>query len=369
MSVRYIRVRALADLFSPAVRAFGNIAVVGDATSGPANDPTPITNPADATTVFPGALGASIVTTFEQTPGPSLVYGVRTAAGPDWAAALTALSTIDVQFVVLANTPLDNTTNSTAAPGGAIVQLARHVVGVSNTGDDGKERIGVAMLASGATNSPAVVTGDLAHERMVYVAHKSTQDAAAAVAGTIAGYEPHISPLLKPVKITSASFTSAEVETINGSETFSSGPAGQGVLWLTDPVLIPGRGMYLGEAYTGNPGGKKYVDIVRTVDDVSFRLKARLIKTIGELRISRSGLRSLVAQMEAVLDPLVRQEVVEDYAITVPVLTLLDKDPNVLTPSEVQQINNAQNDRVVEVLASLDYAGAIHRLALTLKFV
>ena len=29
MSVRYIRVNAVADLFSPAVRAFGNIAVVG----------------------------------------------------------------------------------------------------------------------------------------------------------------------------------------------------------------------------------------------------------------------------------------------------------------------------------------------------
>ena len=368
MSVRYIRVRALADLFSPAVRAFGNIAVVGEATAGPTNTPTPITNPADAATIFPGALGTSIVTTFEQTPGPSLVYGVRTAAGPDWAAALTAVSTIDAQFVVLGATALNATTGSTTGTGGPVIQLARHVASVSNTGDDGRERMGVAMLENGVTNT-GLVTGDLAHERMVFVAHKSGQDAAAAVAGTIAGYEPHISPLLKPVKITSAPFTTSEIQTINGSETFSSGPAGQGVLWLTDPVLIPGRGTYMGEAYTGNPGGKKYVDIVRTVDDVSFRLKARLIKTIGELRISRSGLRSLVAQMEAVLDPLIRQEVIEDYDLTIPVLTLLDKDPNVLTPSEVQQINNAQNDRVVEVLAALDYAGAIHRLALTLKFV
>ena len=366
MSVRYIRVRALADLFSPAVRAFGNIAVVGEATGGvAANTPTVITNPADAVTLFPGTLGTSIVTTFEQTPGPSLVYGVRTATGPDWDAALTAVSTLDVQFVVLANTPLTSATSGTT---GAITKLAQHVVSVSNTGDDGKERMGVAMLASGAVD-PAIVAGDLAHERMIYVAHKSVQDAAAAVVGTIAGYEPHISPLLKQVKITSAPFTAAEVTSINGSESFSSGPAGSGVLWLTDPVLIPGRGTYLGEAYTGNPGGKKYVDIVRTVDDVSFRLKARLIKTIGELRISRSGLRSLVAQMEAVLDPLIRQEVIEDFDITVPILNLLDKDPNSLTPSEVQQINNAQNDRVVEVLAALDYAGAIHRLALTLKFV
>jgi hypothetical protein len=170
------------------------------------------------------------------------------------------------------------------------------------------------------------------------------------------------------VNITSGSFTPAEIGTINGSETFSSGPAGQGVNWLVDPVLIPGRGMYMGEGYTGNPGGKKFVDIVRTVDDVSFRLKAQLIKTIGSLRISRSGLRALVAQMEAVLEPLVRNEVIEGYDVVVPILVLLDKDPASLTAAELIQINNAQAQRVVEVLIAVDYAGAIHRLAITLKF-
>ena len=40
----------------------------------------------------------------------------------------------------------------------------------------------------------------------------------------------------------------------------------------------------MGEGYTGNPGGKKYIDIVRTIDDVSFRLKAQLIKSIGAIR-------------------------------------------------------------------------------------
>ncbi|HRV94081.1 MAG TPA: hypothetical protein P5526_18120, partial [Anaerolineae bacterium] len=211
-------------------------------------------------------------------------------------------------------------------------------------------------------------SGNLTDERLVYIAHKSDEDAAAAVAGTIAGYEPHISLLLKPVSINSDAFTSAEIETINGSENFASGPAGNGVNWLVDPVLIPGRGVYMGEGYTGNPGGKKYIDIVRTVDNVSFLLKAQLIKTVGNLRISRSGLRALTAQMEAVLEPLVRTEVIEGYDIVIPILTLLDKDPNTLTPAELNQINNAQSQRVVEVLVAVDYAGAIHRLAITLKF-
>jgi hypothetical protein len=192
---------------------------------------------------------------------------------------------------------------------------------------------------------------------------------AAAVAGVIAGYEPHISILLKPVAITSDPFTPAEIATINGDETFAGGPAGNGVNWLVDPALIPGRGVYMGEGYTGDPGGKKYIDIVRTVDDVSFRLKAQLIKAIGTVRISRAGLRALVAQMEAVLQPLVQSEVIEGFELTIPIITLLDKDPNSLTPAERAQIDNAQSQRVIEVLTAVDYAGAIHRLSITLKFV
>ena len=335
-----------------------------------ANTPIAFTDPAEARRRTPGDLGDAIAIAFAQAPGPTLVYGVRTAAGPDWTAAINAVAPLDAQFVVLANTPLDATTGASpaGAPAGAIVQLANHVSTVSNTGGDGKERMGVAMLTKGATNT-SIVTGALANERMVYLAHKSDEDAAAALAGVIAGYEPHISILLKPVNITSDDFTPTEIAAINGTETFTSGPAGNGVNWLVDPALIPGHGIYMGEGYTGNPGGKKYIDIVRTIDDVSFRLKAQLIKTIGTLRISRSGLRALEGQMEAVLQPLVQNEVIEGFTITIPLKTLLDKDPNTLTPAELNQINNAQNQRVVEVLVAVDYAGAIHRLSITLKFV
>jgi hypothetical protein len=331
-----------------------------------ANTPIAFTDPAEARRRAPGDLGEAIALAFAQSPGPTLVYGVRTAAGPDWASAINAVTPLDAQLVVLANTALDATTG--AAPRGAIALLADHVSSVSSTGVDGKERMGVAMLAKGAT-ATGVVTGTLAHERMVYVAHKSDQDAAAALAGTIAGYEPHVSMLLKPVNITSADFTPVEIAALNGTETFTSGPAGKGVNWLVDPVLIPGRGTRLGEGYTGDPGGKRYIDVVRTVDDVSFRLKAQLIKTVGTLRVSRSGLRALEAQMEAVLQPLVQREVIEGFAITTPLKVLLDKDPNTLTEAELNQVNDAQNQRVVEVLASVDYAGAIHRLSITLKFV
>ncbi len=339
--------------------------------------PEIFTNAILAQDVAPGDLANAIEIAFEQTPGPSLIYGIRANSKDDggdidWDSALEAASALDAQIIVLAN-------RSVIADKSTIRRLVKHVTTVSNTGGDGKERIGVAMLGDGITD-PAVI-GDLANERMVYIAHENgteikegesvtvKQDAAAAVAGVIAGYEPHISVLLKPVSIKTKHFKPAQVQKINGSETFSSPPAGKGVNWFTSPSLIPGGGVYMGEAYTGNSGStKKFIDIVRTIDDVSFRLKARLIKSIGALRISRSGLRSLITQMEAILNPLVSNEVIEGYDIAVPILVLLDKDPASLTPAEKSQINNAQAERVVEVLVSVDYAGAIHRLAITLKF-
>jgi hypothetical protein len=351
-------------------RPTGNIAIVGVGASGAVNAGIAITDPNEAKSIFGDGtdLQRAIALAYEQTPGPSLIYGVRlaaTASAADLTAALAVVESLDSQLVVLANTPLN--TGNTAS----VTALRNHVDSVSKLGGEGKERMGVTMLAKGSTDT-SVVTGSLVNERMIYIAHKSDQDAAAAVAGTIAGYPPHVSMLLKRVVITSQPFTSAEIDTINGQEVAfqipPKGPAGKGVNWLVDPDLIPGPGMYLGEGYTGDPAGKKFIDIVRTIDDVSFQLKARLIRAIGSVRISRSGLRALIVQLEAVLDPLVQGEVIESYTITIPVLNLLDKDPATLSDSQLQAIKKAQDERLVQVLIAVDYAGAIHRLEITLKF-
>ncbi|MEV4838674.1 hypothetical protein AB0K05_29515 [Nonomuraea sp. NPDC049486] len=390
MAVRYVNVRSNVDMFSPVVRATGNIAVIGTAPSGTDDQPVAVADPSAAAKLFGPAtvpdptqtqpnrvklnslLTAALTTLFGQSPGPGQVWAVKAAGDAvkplsDPGAALAAVEELDVQFVVIAGTPLDD---ASGADNGAIGKLAQHVTRVSDTGGEGKERMGVAMLAKGVSDATLVTgKGKLVSDRMVYVAHKSDDDAAAAVAGTIAGYPPHISMLLKQVAITSAPFSATEIDAINSSEEFGNPPKGNGINWLVDPVLIPGGGVYLGEGYTGNPGGMKFIDVRRTVDDISFRLKARLIRAIGTLRISRTGLRALVAQMEAVLDPAVRDEVIDGYAIDIPVLALLDADPAALTDAQLQAIQNAQADRVTQILVSIDYAGAIHRIALTLNFV
>lgn len=379
MPVRYITVNPVTQMFKPVERSFGDVAIVGatdgDA-AGPIMTPIPVTNPnsvshasnsagkdlaIDNAAWFKGALGESVRLAFEQTPGPAKVWAVRTNASADDPVedALGEVAKLNVQIVALAATPL-------AAPDGSgeqagkedIELLASHVSTVSTSGGDGKERIGVAML-SNEVSDPTVISSSMSIDRMVMVAHKSTTgDAAAAVAGTIAGYEPHISLLLKPVKLDMPSqFSDSEIDAFNTAR----------LNWLTDPVLMPGKGLYMGEAYTlGNE--MPYIDIVRTIDDISFRLKARLIRTIGNLRISRSGLRSLVSQMTAILEPLKNRGVIEHYDVFIPVLALLDRDPSSLSEAEDQQIQNAQNDRTVDAFIEVDYAGAIHRLNITLLF-
>ena len=126
MTVRYIRVTPLVDLFAPAVRAFGNIAIVGKVTlpaQNPPKDPltvnTPVafSDPTEARRRAPGELGDAIALAFAQSPGPTLVYGVAVdSATPDWQAGLDAVAALNVQIVALANVPMNTAATGTGGP-------------------------------------------------------------------------------------------------------------------------------------------------------------------------------------------------------------------------------------------------------------
>ena len=139
--------------------------------------------------------------------------------------------------------------------------------------------------------------------------------------------------------------------------------------WVTSPVLIPGGSLYLGEGLTANAGNrKKYIDIVRTLDDVAFRVKAGLIEAVGNLRIDRPGLRTVVTLVQTVLSPLVTRGVLEDYGIHIPLLVLLEKEPGVLTAEERKLISRGRSGRDVGMDVSVVYAGVIHQLHVKLTF-
>ena len=315
-------------------------------------------NPVDDIGWFKGALGQSVQTAFAQTPGPTTVWAIATDpadAANTLANGLAEAAKIAVQIVTLANTPL---TGTGAGQGQAELEaLATHCNTVSNTGADGLARIGVAMLGNGVTDT-TLITGTIAQNRMTMIAHHSTEDAAAAVAGVIAGYPPHISLLLKPIAIDMDKvFSDSEIDSFNNAR----------INWVTRTPLIPGAGFYMGEGYTLG-ADQPYIDIPRTIDEISFDLKAALIRSIGVLRVTRAGLRALVAAMTAVLQPLQDDGVIDSYLVFFPLLVLLDKNPSSLSDAELQEIHNAQATRTVDSVVTIQYAGAIHRLNITLKF-
>jgi hypothetical protein len=335
-------------------------AATGGVASGDAIQFVNVNNgkPVDDIGWFKGALGDSIKTAFAQSPGPTTVWAIATDSGDGANTVpngLAQAAKISVQIVVLAHIPL---LGSGAGQGKAEIEaLAAHCNTVSNSGGDGMERIGVAMLGNGGTDT-SFISANIAQNRMTMVAHHSTGDAAAAVAGAIAGYPPHISLLLKPIALDMATvFADSEIDAFNTAR----------VNWVTRTPLIPGAGFYLGEGYTLG-ADQPYIDIVRTIDEISFDLKAALIRSIGALRVTRAGLRALAAEMNAVLQPLQDDAVIDSYLVYFPLLTLLDKDPASLTDVELQEIHNAQATRTVNSVVTIEYAGAIHRLNIALKF-
>lgn len=365
-----------------AKRATGNVAIVGDAGgfgTATANVPLQIGSEAEARQYFAdvdgsgavtdsGRLYASLKTLLQQDPAPSRIYAVSVATvdgALDYAAALSSLDAAPVQFVCLANeTALD-----------PLKALAEHIETVSA---DGNRRIGVAMVNPDLTvpdgknfaEAADEAYGDIKSDtgRIIFTAARvettggvANYDVAAAVMGTVAGYDVNISILMKQirgVKIpVERQFGASEIKQL--AEKFIDP--------IIDPDLIPGEGLFIGSgrAYTTDTT-RLYPDITRTVDDIEARLKAGLIGSIGNARIDRLGMQGLKAKFDGILQPLVSSRVIADYSVDIPLLPILEAEEAARTPGQGATLTDARTSRVVEVILSVTYSGVVHYLDISL---
>ncbi|MFL6139711.1 MAG: hypothetical protein ACJ74O_18210 [Frankiaceae bacterium] len=371
-------------LLPSARRAPGVVAVVGladDAAAEPANAPVEVTDHDSIMASFANGTAANPLTesldlVLAQDPRPSKVYGVRTDAGKDYAAALAGLEAADdVTFVCLA---------SEFAPGGGgnsptkLMALRAHVEQMSAAG---QKRMGVAAIdpaiAKGTTYAADQLAGGAYGKlmsddgRMILVAARgattdpgnpaATADAAAAAMGAIAGYSPSTSVVLKQVRgftmPVTGQYAPAEVNAL----------AGAGVIPLIDPALIPGTGLYFADGGTfSSDATRNYVDIVRVLDDIEFRLRAGLIGTVGDSRITKPGLTSIRVRIEGILGPLQQAAVIDDYSVSIPVLDILGIPESARSPADEAQVVTARSTRQVDVRISITYGPAVHRLNVTL---
>jgi hypothetical protein len=350
-------------------------------------------NPATGLPERPAAGGnpAQPITTLHYGPGElakSINLALVNGAVRVWAFRLDPAGgnpNLGDAFADFSNRQINLVCLSHSSEAGSISDLKDHVEQASpnDAGGGGtRPRMGVAMLppegwtSNGGAPKPSQRLADFgidwSSSRMVLVAHKSRDDAAAAVAGCIARYDPWISLTMKEVIGISqaASFTDSELAVWLDPE--AQGIVQPRVVPIGDPEFLPGAGLVLGESFTADgTGQRQYIDIVRSIDDLAFRLKAQLTNpnVIGTMRINRPGLTGLRTIVAALLDGRVAAGEIDGYTIDLPLLTILQKDPAQRSAEETQQINDVQNSRRLEFSVSVDYSGSIHFLIVTLRLV
>jgi hypothetical protein len=309
-------------------------------------------------TVAATPLFTSIALAMLQDPRPSKIYGVR-VDGDNYAAALSALEGADdVTFVALANEP------QVAALGA----LKSHVEAMSA---QGQKRIGVAMIDPATPKSPtyaAVVAAAAAalksdSSRMILIAARGANgDAATAAMAAMAGFPPHVSMVLKRVR-----GVSIPVESQYGPSEIKA-LAEAHINPIIDPALISGEGLHFAEGRTFTTDDSLlHIDIVRVLDDVEFRLKAGLVGAVGDARITKFGMTSLKTRVEGILGPLKQAAVIADFEIDIPVLGILNTPETARTPADEAILTTARSERIVDLIVTITYGPAVHRLKVTLS--
>lgn len=379
----FIEVRIDTSALAPAAeRAPGVIAVVGKTPNGAAggtadaNKPFPIDTAEEAADLFAKVnngvvtetpLFRSLKVAMLQDPKPSKLYGVR-VSGTNYAAALSSLEAADdVTFVSLAEEFDVGQPAAAGSPPTNLLALKDHVETMSA---QGQKRLGVAMInpnTAKAANYVADVTVAVNplksdSSRMVLVAARGTvADTATASMAAIAGFAPHISMVLKKVRGLSIPVTT------QFSPSEIKGLSEAGINPIIDPALIVGESLHFAEGRTFTTDASLlYIDIVRTLDDIDFRLKAGLIGSVGDARITRAGLTLIKARTEGILGPLVRNAVIDDFSIEIPALSILSIPESARTPTDNNIVAGARANRTVDMFVSVTYGPAIHRLRVTL---
>ncbi|EKV27269.1 hypothetical protein C882_1771 [Caenispirillum salinarum AK4] len=372
------------DLQPEARRAPGVLAVVGStngAGSAAANDPVVIDALADATARFnrvdgDGApnpetpLYRALAAVFQQDPRPSKVYAVKLDGDNDWAAAFRALEAADdITFVTVADAVIQGGEGDPLAP---ITALKAHC---DNQSAAGNKRIGVAAVDPAIGRSDAyaeTVTGLAAPlktsgSRMAVVAARgavdpsgNTAQVAAAAASAIAGQPVAASIVLKSVTgftmPLAGQYSPGEIKALSQD----------GIIPVIDPALIVGEGLHFAEGtmYDAQP---TYIDTVRLLDDVEFRLKAGLIGMIGDARITRAGLAAVIRKANGILGVVQRDGGITGSSIIIPVYDALLKPAAARTAAEDQIIATARAQRLVDMTVIIVLGPAIHRLSITLQ--
>lgn len=361
-----------------AQRAPGVIAIVG-ATGGagtaPVNVPLVVDTQADAATLFadvtagtvtPNPLYESLRLALLQDPRPSKIYGVK-LTGTNFDAGLAALDAADdVTFVSLAN----------VTDKADLSKLKAHAENMSAAG---QKRIAVMMVDPAIAKSPSYAasvhtaltnapTLKSSVSRVLMVAARGAKndagtpaDTASAAMAAVAGHAPSTSIVLKRLRgvsiATADQYGPSEIKALSEF----------GIVPIIQPALIVGGGFFFAEGRLFTTDASLlFVDLLRTLDDIDFRLKAGLVGSVGDARITKPGLVGLKTRVDGIMGPLKRAATIDDYSIDIPALNILSIPESSWTATERSLVTTARANRSIDVFVSVTYGPAVHVLLVTL---
>lgn len=372
-------------LAATARRAPGVLAIVGVSNKGTAqvNVPTIVGSLSEAAAAFAGSSGGSLQRTplynameavFSQNPGPSKVYGVKATASGIEAALGSLAAADDVTVMALASNGAGAVSGSaTASATNPNIKLLFDAVKAAES--DGDKRLAVVAIDSAMTAAGSDTYHDTAekavaefrHPRMVVVAARGAKqgeeaaEVAAAAAAAIAGQPPAASMVLKRI----TGFTIPLEKQFSPTEI--KGLAGKTIIPLIDPALIVGPSLHFGDGYTfSDDNTRQYIDVVRLLDDVEFKLRAGLINMIGDARITKSGLISVVSRAEGILSRQLGPGGIDAFKVQVPVLDILRIAQESWSPAQKDAVNEARSEREVQMFVTITLGPAVHLLKIQL---
>jgi hypothetical protein len=140
------------------------------------------------------------------------------------------------------------------------------------------------------------------------------------------------------------------------------------IIPIIQPALIVGGGFFFaeGRCFTSD-ASQLYVDTVRTLDDIDFRLKGGLIGLVGDARITRAGLTVVRASVQGILGPLQRAAVIDAFDVRIPLLDILALPESARSATENNLVTTARANRSIDLLVSITYGPAVHRLHVVLQ--
>jgi hypothetical protein len=179
--------------------------------------------------------------------------------------------------------------------------------------------------------------------------------------GAAAGYPPGTSVVLKQVRGFTMPVTSqyipAEITALSG----------QGIIPLIDPALIPGSGLYLADGGVfSSDAARNYFDVVTLLDQMEFALRAGLIGTVGDSRITKAGLTAVRVRIEGILGPFLASGVIDSFSVVIPLLAILALPDSARDAADTDRVVTARQTRRVDVVILVEIAATIHQLNVTL---